>query len=476
MIASNRILINIIATFTKSIAANLFGFISGVILARYLGPGHYGQYSFSVSFCYLFMIISDFGLNDLYIKDIAANKGLAPKYIGASFFIKPSIGVISICFLYLILNILNYSNEIILYTMIFSIHIFFINQINTISSVFRSYERMEYSAYISLIIGVFSLFFVSILSYLNQSLTTIIIFRVIVFILVFWIGMYFLRCISISPNFNINKKFIFEVIKKSFPFLTSGLIHTLYIKIDLIMLSKMKGDVYVGYFTPAANDLFFGLFIIPSTIATVLYPIFSRQYVSSVDKMRESINFSIKILAVLGAPISVGTFILSRQITYTIFGLQYDNSISVLQIIALAILFVFIREPLGYGLASIGKVRILMLANIISLIINIFINFIVIPIYAHVGAALTSVICIFVSFFILFNTLNFYVKNLYLMRTILKPILASLLMGIVVFYCKNCHLIISILIGIIIYLPLIAIFKIFTKEEISKLRLIFSIK
>jgi len=474
MAALNRILINTIATFTKNIAAQLFGLITGIILARYLGPDNYGKYSFAISFCYIFMVLSDFGLNDLYVRNIAADRSLAPKYFGASFVIKSFMASVSIVALYFSLNFLGYSSELILYTMIFSIHIFFIIQLNTILAIFRSYEKMEYNAYISIITGSVSLFFISFLVYLNQSLVYIISARVVISFFVFLVGVYFIRKYVVSPVFRINRIFISEIIKKSFPFLTIGLVHTLYFKVDIIMLSKLKGDIFVGYYTPAANDLFFGLFIIPITVSAVLYPIFSRQYKDSLEKMRKSINFSIKILAVLGVPISVGTFVLATQIIQLIFGPQYDRSVVILQIMAFAISFAFIREPLGYGIASIGRERFLMWINSILLLLNIMLNAVMIPIYAHVGAALTSIMCMTLSLFFIFYVLNRQVGGLFLLKFFVKPIIASFVMGIVVYYCRELNLIITILTGALVYVCLILLIRTFNEEEMAILKSILS--
>ena len=159
----------------------------------------------------------------------------------------------------------------------------------------------------------------------------------------------------------------------------------------------MKGALHVGWYTAAANDLFFGLFIIPAAISTITYPIFSKQYKEDIDRLCNSSNFTIKILTILGVPISVGTFILSPQIIHAIFGSQYENSITVLRIFSVAISFAFVRDPLGFALAAIGKVKILMWLNIFFLALNIILNLILFPPYSEIGVGIAPVICILLS-------------------------------------------------------------------------------
>lgn len=476
MPALSRTLINTVGVFSGRIAKQFFGLIIGIILARYFGPEHYGKYSFAISFCYIFMILSDFGLNDLYVREIAADRSRVSKYFAASLVIKPLLACLSLIALYVILHLLKYSDENILCTMIFSIHIFFITQINTIAAIFRSYEKMEYNALITIIYGTLGLLIIVAVVYINQPLTHILFSRVFTFFLGVIVSL-FLVCKKIAkPDFNINLSYLTEIAKKSFPFLTIGLIHTLYFKVDIIMLSKLKGDIYVGFYTPAANDLFFGLFIIPGTVATVVYPIFSRQYRQSIANMRDSINITIKILTILGVPISVGTFILAPQIIHLIFGPQYENSVIVLQIMAFAISFAFVREPLGFGIASIGKEKFLMWMNAFFLVLNIVLNVILIPLYAHIGAALTSVFCIVISLFLGFYVLKRKIKEIFLARNFIKPVIAAMIMGVVVYTMKDFNLILNICIGALVYGILIFIIKTFNESEIELLKSAVRIK
>jgi len=408
----SRPLKNLVAVFSGSILAKFFGLILAIILARYLGPEEYGKYAFALSFTYIFTVIADFGLNDLFVRDIARDRTTVNKYIAFAIIIKPLLSISSIVCLIVALKIINYSNEIILITIVYSLHIIFITLINSFTAIFRSYEKLEYAALIGILNGLIALVLISFVIIFDGTLIQILIFRVITFFLGALISIFLLLKIIAKPDFSIDLDYIKHHAKKALPFLTIGLIHTLYFNIDIIMLSKMKGDIYVGWYTPAANDLFFAILIIPSGIATVIYPMFSRYYSESIEKLREAMNFSTKILIILGIPIGFGTIILAENIINLIFGDQFSNSIVVLQIMAFAICFSFIREPYGFGLAAVGKEKILMWINIISLTLNVLLNLLLIPIYSHVGAAFTTALCILISLVISFYFTNKEIEKL----------------------------------------------------------------
>jgi len=466
-------LINIAAIFSGRVVGKLLAMIIGIILARYLGPENYGKYSFATSICFIFMVFSDFGMDDLLVRDISADRSMADRSFGASLVVKTFMAVVSIALLWFTLSLMHYSKEMIIYSMVFAIHIIFIVQINTINSIFRANERMEYSACIIIINGILGLSFISCLVYLNQSLLFIIFSRVVVFSLSFLISLYLITKVITRPNFNFNVSFLIEIAKKSFPFLTIGLINTLTLKFDILMLSKMKGEVYVGYYAAAANDLFFSLFIIPGTVTTVVYPIFSRQYRNAKNNLRESINFTIKLLTIIGVPLCIGAFILADQIIYFLFGPQYQNSIIVLRIIAFAISFMFIREPFGFGIAAIGKEKMLMWMNFLSLVLNIMLNIILIPLYSHVGAAITSVGCIILTCFLSFYYLNKTIQGIKLISNFYKPIISGIIMGGMVFLLRNnLHVLVNICVGAIVYSFSILLFRTFSESELKMLKVI----
>lgn len=470
MIAINRILKNLSAVFFGDLFVKFSGMAIAIILARYLGPEDYGKYSFVIAGVFIFMVFSDFGLNDLIIRDVARNHNLAPQYFISSLISKTILSCLSIIFLILYVYLMGYSEEIILYTIVFSASILFIVLMNSITSIFKAFEQMGYVLLISIISSAVLLVFIVSLVYFNGSLLQIIFFRVLALLIGFIAGFIILTKKIIKFKFSIDLSFIRRLLANAFPFLTNGIIHVLYLNTDIILLSKMKGALHVGWYTAAANDLFFGLFIIPAAISTITYPIFSKQYKEDIDRLCNSSNFTIKILTILGVPISVGTFILSPQIIHAIFGSQYENSITVLRIFSVAISFAFVRDPLGFALAAIGKVKILMWLNIFFLALNIILNLILIPSYAEIGAAIASVICILLSLPMTYYILKSRINNLSMIKNYFKPILAALIMGSVVYALNGYNLIAVIFIGAIIYGAAIFILGTFNPPELLILK------
>ena len=461
---------NLLAVFAGRILTKLFGLFTAMILARYLGPEDYGKYAFIITFGFIFTVISDFGLNDLFVRDIAKNHKVVSKYLALGLIVKPIFSIIGIISLITAVYLMGYSQEILLSSIVYSMHIIFLTLTNSFAAIFRAYEKMGFASLISLIGAFISLLFIIVLVYFEGTLLQVLLLKVVAFFIGSLIGLILLLKFIAKPDFSIDFTFIKNHLVKALPFLTIGLIHALYFNVDIIMLSKMQGDIYVGWYTPAATDLFFGILIIPSTITTVIYPMFSRHYKESAVKLLHSLNFTLKILILLGVPISVGSYILAPEIIYLIFGEKYIESIPVLQIIAFAIILTFIKEPFSYGMAAVGKEKQLMWLNIVSLALNITLNLILIPIYAHLGAALTTVACIFLFLLLDYYYLNKVVKGIKIIKNIYKPVIAASAMGLIIYNLKEYNLFLIILVGALIYFISLFLLKAFDSNELIILK------
>lgn len=150
----------------------------------------------------------------------------------------------------------------------------------------------------------------------------------------------------------------------------------------------------------------------------------------------------------------------------------------ILQASAISIIFTVLEQTVNGALQGLGKIMVPTIALIIGVFLKFVLNIILVPIptIGAAGAALATVACHAVAFFIGFHVLKNSINlNLGFFKFIFKPITATIMMGICSYasylLLKSINTgkmatIISILIAGIIYAISIFILKIFTKEEI----------
>ena len=170
-----------------------------------------------------------------------------------------------------------------------------------------------------------------------------------------------------------------------------------------------------------------------------------------------------------------------------ILSLLFPNASSgetIFQIAAISIIFTALEQTVNGALQGIGKAFVPAFALSFGVVIKIILNLVLVSIPQEVciiggavGAAFATTICHIIAFFIGFKILRKNIKlNLNFKKFVIKPIIATLMMGICSFWVYNylsgiiiekLSIIISLVVAIVIYFLAIISLKIFNKEEIS---------
>jgi len=148
---ARRITANFLSLMSSQIISRVIQLIIFAYLARVLGKSGFGIFSFGLAFAFLFVIIADFGLSNLIVREISRNKKSASKYLSNSIIIKLLLSAIAFVSAYLFLNIAGYSEEMktIAYIMLGFTLIQSFTEL--CYAIFRAFERMHYDAFIKIL-------------------------------------------------------------------------------------------------------------------------------------------------------------------------------------------------------------------------------------------------------------------------------------------------------------------------------------
>lgn len=172
-------------------------------------------------------------------------------------------------------------------------------------------------------------------------------------------------------------------------------------------------------------------------------------------------------MLMISLPIAIITTLYSIEIIYFIYGKAFLESAYALSILVWSILFLFMNIVFGNVIISMNQQKITAYTAGIMAIVNIILNYILIPQYSYVGASLATVFTealgAVIYFFYIYTTL---VKNLF-RSTILKLISINLLLYIFLSLFSSLPLYFLIFLSAIFYFFLIIITNILTKEELE---------
>ena len=460
---ARRITANFLSLMGSQVISRVLQLAVFAYLARVLGKDNFGVFSFGLAFSLILVIIADFGLSTLLVREISLNKKAASKYLYNSIIIKALLSIITFIVSYLFLNIANYPVQT--KTVAYILLAFALLQSFTevIYSVFRAFERMHYDAFtkiLRMLILFIAIFYLTPKEYgvIAASLAFLVTEAIILIIALFIAYTKFIKL-----SFEFDYSFSKNLLKKSSLFCLSLVFSSLYMYIDVVMLSKMRSNSEVGVYA-AATNIIIALIFIPAMYGNSIYPVLSRFYVTSKEALKFAYERSIKYMVILGLPTAAGIYFLSDKIILFLYGRQYLASATALSILSGYLFLKFINPMTGFTLIAIDKQSSRLFGQGAAALINIVLNFVLIPAYGFIGAAVATLITEII-FFILYT--SFIIKNgfefNFVKSFIYKPLIAVGIMVFLLSFVENLFL--AILMGILIYIAVVSALGVVDKED-----------
>jgi O-antigen/teichoic acid export membrane protein len=377
----------------EKILRMIVGVFVGVWIARYLGPEQFGLFSYSQSFVGLFTAIATLGLDGIVVRELVKDKSRKDELIGTAFWLKVmgAFGVLLI--LAVVVNFT--SNDTYTNTLVFIIASATIFQsFNIVDMYFQAKVMSKFVVYAN-IISLFISSLVKISLILNDA--PLIAFAWVVLFDSFVLAMGFIYFyIKNNSTFKIqhlkfNKSTAVDLLRDSWPLILSGIVISIYMKIDQVMIKEMLGNEAVGQYA-AAVRLSEAWYFIPMVISASLFPaivnvkkVSKKLYYARLQKLYD---LMVWIAIVIALPM---TF-MSDWLVELLYGGQYNESGGVLMIHIWAGVFVFLGVASSKWFLAENLQILSFYRTFYGMIINIAINFILIPKYGIEGAAIATII------------------------------------------------------------------------------------
>lgn len=160
----------------------------------------------------------------------------------------------------------------------------------------------------------------------------------------------------------------------------------------------------------------------------------------------------------------MGTLVLSDKIILFIYGPAYVNTIPILELIIWALPAIFLSYILGTNIASINKQHETIKATFICLLFSTIGNYILINLFGGIGAAMITVLNEVSMVIFYMYIMHRYGYQVPISQIIAKPLIASVIMGVVLYYL-DLELFISVFVGIIVYFTCILLLKTFDDDD-----------
>ena len=453
------------------IAGELIGLVTAIFFVRYLGANNLGVYSFVFAYLIFFNIITDLGLTDILVRDISRDRTKADKFIGNGIIISIALSLCSIGLACLIISLTGYPFNIKVFVYIASL-MFLFSFRNVYKLIFQVDLRMGYPILALIASKAFKLVLFLYLIFIKASLVWFVIGEVLVILPEFLIILYSSKGF-IKPKFQIDFKMWKYILKESWPVALMAVFIIIYHRIDQLMLFNMRGAVELGYYS-AAVKLPEALVIFPAAFMMSAYPLMSRYFKTSPESLTRAYTLSFKYLLMLAIPIAMGATILAKPIISLIYGEKFLPSVPDLSILCWAEVLVFYGFVHYEIMVAVGKQRLFLLFTGTGAIANVILNLVLIPKYGIVGASIATLVSRIFSGGLIIGHLLPATRayNIAGSRLMLRPMVASLIMGAYVYYTRS-YLAPAIIGGAVIFIFTMLLIRGIDREDIRLAKAVF---
>ena len=392
------------------------GLVVGVWVARYLGVEQFGTFNYAAAFVVLFSTCASLGLPSLIIREIANEPEKKEQILGTAFWLQLSGGIATLLLAITTISILRHDDPVTigLVSILASVSIF--QAFDTIDLWFQSQVNSKYTVLAKnaafVVVTLFKVLLINIhaplLSFAWATLAEAAIGSV---------GLIY--CYKLQGYFISMWKWDFHIAKKllreSYPLIFSGMAVVIYMKIDQIMLGEMIGSQSVGIYS-AATRISEIWYFIPTAIASSIYPaIFSAKKEGNEILYYRRIQQLLRLLSTIAIIIAVPMSFLSGDVVTILFGSEYSAAGPILAIHIWAAVFVFMGVGTFSWFIAEDLAYLTLRRSLIGAVVNIMLNFVLIPMYGGIGAAIATVISqAFASF--ISNAFNIKSRKLFLIQ------------------------------------------------------------
>jgi O-antigen/teichoic acid export membrane protein len=380
----------------KNTGMMLFGKVGSLLIkmlvnikiANYLGRYDNGVLTGCLTYVFFFSSIASLGVDLYVVKELHSEPQKRDTILGTAFWLKVMAGII--CLPIIVIAFYIYPLKDLTYHYIFVLSFIGVVQaFNVIDSYFQSEIKSKYIMQVQIIGIVISSVIKFILIYLHQPIQWFVYAGLLDVILLsagYFIA-YQSRKLSVfnwSFNYELGKK----LLSYSWPLIISGIMVSVYMKIDQIMLLQMMGAKEQGAYATVVS-LSEAWYFFPSVIVASLFPAILNAKRDDPARYKKRVQHLYDLMTYISVSLAlIITF--TSHIIYQLYKTEYAYAAPVLSVHIWAGVFVFLGVASTQYLIAEGYNKLTFIRTGFGAIVNIVLNLLLIPKMGMMGAAVAT--------------------------------------------------------------------------------------
>ncbi len=369
-----------------------------------VAPGEYGFYFTVLNFTFLFNILLDFGITNFNNRNIAQNNHLLNKHFSGIATLRFLLAGIYFAAIFIVAAVIGYDARHFYFLVFLGINQFLVSLILYLRSNISGLLLFKIDSVVSVLDRLLMILFCSILLWGRNSnepfhIIWFVYSQTLAYLLTALFALLIVMKRAAFTKLGWDPAFFRMIIRQSFPYALLVLLMSFYNRIDSVMIERLLpkglGTAQVDIYAKAFR-LLDAVNMIAYLFSVILVPIFARliKDKSPVDGM---VKLSFTIIFTMSMIIATCSSFYSDQIMNMLYVGQVQEARKVFVWLIIGFIPISVTYIFGTLLTANGSMKALNMMALAGMVINIVLNFILIPRFMAVGSAYASVITQFAT-------------------------------------------------------------------------------
>jgi len=361
-----------------------------------VGQSEYGFYLIVFNFSLILSIILDFGVTNFNQRTISQHPQLLRKFLSGILPLKILLSLVYAVVLFLIALTMKYSGRQFHFLLFLGINQILASYVLYMRSNITGMMMFKTDSIMSILDKLLMIIFCTLLLYggfIRQP------FKIEWFVYSQTVA-YLITAIATSIivfgkaeliKLKWNRALLVSLVKKTFPYALLSLLMAFYYRIDPILIGEIlpeEGSQQAGVYAMG-----YRLLDVLSQIAYLtsffLLPLFAR-YIKLKGKLKELITLAFSILITISVVAASACAFYSTELMNLLYHHNSDDATRVFQIIIWGFIAISTSYVFGTLLTANGNLKALNIIALVGIVVNLFVNFLLIPRLMAIGSAYAS--------------------------------------------------------------------------------------
>lgn len=403
----------------------IFQIIITGVLARLISPEEFGIVAISMVFILFFNTLSDFGFGPAIVQQ----KSISKLDVDSFFWLTVAQGLF-LMILFLLakpLIVAFYNNQTLDEVLFYLSFAIFFSSLNTVPNALnRRHKKFKYigwsTVFVNIITGTTAIILALFFDYGIYALVVKVILDTII------LFFYNLKVANYIPSFVFSIKPIKLVFKYSSYQFMYNFFHYFSRNIDNLFIGKYLGPIALGYYDRSYKLMIMPVQNLTNVIAPVIHPVLAK-YQDNKEIIAKNYLHLVKLLAIIGFPLSVFLYFTAKEIILIIYGSNWVASIIPFKLLAISVGFQMVSSSARGVFQALGNTRLLFTSTLLTLVLISISLYFGLSVYSslNIVSLLISLSYIITFFYVVHVIFVILLKVKY--RSLLKTFRSSLLIS-----------------------------------------------